>query len=597
MRRAVRALGPLSAGLVVAAYATALRRYGVFDPVDEGLLLIQAMRVVRGQVPYVDFHTGYGPLYFQLQAWLVGGGGIEAVRWALVAVHGVAAALLYTLARRLNGTALAIAAVALEIAFFLPVAPHQGAPFNAPYPGWYAGLAGVAIAVLLGGAPGRLRLALIGALAGVAFAIKPNSGLLLAAGAAAAIVLADDDRTGPRTVRLTVLALVVLGAVLLVVPTGPTVAAFVFLGPLVGLLLLGAERGTVDGDALPRLGVLAAGFGAVVLAAYAPTLAAIGPARFPREVLLIGAGIAGLYAVALPWTVGLSASVGIAAFALRGRYARALFVTAIASMVLALLVGGGEVAPGQSGMAAVRRGAEAATFALVPLALWGAVTIVRRGRDAALVAPTALSVAAALQAYPRADFLHLMPLGALILPLALRLWQSGLRQSLPARAAGIVAVGLALVLAAGRFVPTAEVLGRIASGRVLTVVLGPIEVVMDAAGVLPLRALARTAEVMRHNPNDDAVLSFPACGMVLYLANHHPAGPHDYFFPGRPDRAEVAALVTQWEQAPPPVAVTCHVSGTPLEAAWDAYPELVRFLETRYLEVVSLPPYRVLERR
>src|SRR5207248_2034345 len=117
---------PLAAGLVVAAYTAALRRYGVFDPVDEGLLLVQALRTAHGQVPYVDFHTGYGPLYFRLQAWLLEAGGWDAIRWGLVAVHGAAGALLFVLARRLAGPALAWVAVALEVAFFLPVAPGRG---------------------------------------------------------------------------------------------------------------------------------------------------------------------------------------------------------------------------------------------------------------------------------------------------------------------------------------------------------------------------------------------------------------------------------------------------------------------------------------
>ena len=588
-------IGPAAAGLLVAAYVVALRRYGILDPVDEGLLLLQAARVAHGQVPYVDFHTGYGPLYFRLQALLVSAGGIDAVRWMLVAVHGAAGALLYALARRLGGAGLALAAVALEIAFFLPVSPRQGAPFNAPYPGWYAGLAGVALAVLLGhGAVPVLRLGVAGALAGVVFAIKPNSGVLLAAGAAASVVLAGTDRTGPRVVRLTVLTLVVLGTLLLVLPTGITVAAFVLGAPVVGLLLLGMERGTPDGAALPRLGALAAGFLVVGAVSYASTLATIGPARFLREVLLVGAGVAELYAVPLPWTVGLAALVGLAAFAVRGRYPRALYLAAGISLALALLVGGGAAV---SGASAARRGAEAAALALLPLASWGALTVVRRRPDSALVTPSAVAVAAALQAYPRPDFIHLMPLGALVLPLALRLWWSGVKQVLPARSAGVAACLLALVLAAGRLLPTLGVLEHIATGRVFEVPLGPAVITMEAAGVLPLRALADTAEAVRHLPADEPVLSFPACGIVLFVADRLPAGPHDYFYPGRPERAEVAALVTRWESEPPRAALTCRAAGTALEAAWQAYPELVRFLETRYTEVVSRPPYSVRERR
>src|SRR6185295_9021204 len=145
-------------------------------------------------------------------------------------------------------------------------------------------------------------------------------------GAAAAVGLAGTERTGPRAVRLVVLALAVIGALLLVMPTGLTVTAFVLVGPVVGLLVLGMERGASDADALPRLGALAAGFVVVAVLAYAGTLATIGPARFVREALLVGAGVAELYAVPLPWTAGLAALVGLVAFALRGSYARALFL-------------------------------------------------------------------------------------------------------------------------------------------------------------------------------------------------------------------------------------------------------------------------------
>jgi len=55
--------------------------------------------------------------------------------------------------------------------------------------------------------------------------------------------------------------------------------------------------------------------------------------------------------------------------------------------------------------------------------------------------------------------------------------------------------------------------------------------------------------------------------------------------------------VSRWEEEPPHVAITCRAAGTALEAAWEAYPELVRFLDTRYTEVVSRPPYTVRERR
>ena len=581
MSSARRADAPLAAGLVVAAYAAALRPYGIFDYVDEGLLLVQALRAARGQVPYVDFHTGYGPLYFRLQAWLLAAGGWDAIRWALVAVQGASGALLFVLARRLAGPALAWAAVALEVAFFLPVAPGRGAPFNAPYPAWYAGLAGVAIAVLLGGeAPARpWRAAVAGVIAGVVAAMKPNSGLLLAAGAAAAVVLGEVRDGGGGSVGRAMLALVALAAVALVLPAGFTVAAWVLVPPVVALAALGARRGVADADALRRLVPLAAGFVAVAGAAFAPALAALGPGGLARE---IGAGVAGLYALPFPWPAGVAAAAGLAVFAVRSRGAGAL---ALAALALALAVAAGAAGAGAP-LRALRLGAEQAAFALVPLALWSALAELRRGGDAAPLAPSALAAMAALQLYPRADFVHLMPLGVLLLPLVLRVWA---RLPLPPRAL----IALPLLVAAVRFAPTGLVLGRLASGRVTHVALGATDLVIDPARAEPLRAIARAAAAVRAVAPEESVLAFPACGIVLFVAERSPAGPHDYFFPGRPDRAEADALATRLAAAPPPLAVTCTAADTPLAAAWSYYPALVALLTSRYREVVVAPPFTV----
>jgi hypothetical protein len=84
---------------------------------------------------------------------------------------------------------------------------------------------------------------------------------------------------------------------------------------------------------------------------------------------------------------------------------------------------------------------------------------------------------------------------------------------------------------------------------------------------------------------------------VPFLAGRRPAGPDDYFYPGRPTRGEVAELVARFDAAPPPLAVTCSAAGTPLAAAWDSYPEMVTFLRTRYAERGVYPPYTVLEPR
>src|SRR5262249_62334302 len=92
--------GPTLVALGVGAYCLVLRRYG-FELADEGTLLAQMDRVAHAQVPYRDFHTGYGPGLFYLHVLLFQafGGSLGVVRVGLAVVHGVRAALAAALAR------------------------------------------------------------------------------------------------------------------------------------------------------------------------------------------------------------------------------------------------------------------------------------------------------------------------------------------------------------------------------------------------------------------------------------------------------------------------------------------------------------------
>src|SRR5262245_48578670 len=196
------AVGPLAAGVLVGAWIACFRSYGIFDFADEGAQLMQALRAAHGERPYVDFATGYGPLHFAIQGALVSAGGLDAVRLALVAVHAAAAAMLYAAARRLVGSAGAAVTVLVSVAFFLPRAPRQGAPFLVPYPAWWVEAIALACMLLVDrrhGRPGLARTAAVGALAGAACVMKPNSGLLLAAGGVAALVLDPRPAAGRST--------------------------------------------------------------------------------------------------------------------------------------------------------------------------------------------------------------------------------------------------------------------------------------------------------------------------------------------------------------------------------------------------------------
>jgi hypothetical protein len=584
-------LAPVVAGLLVAAYVAAFRRFGIYDLADEGLLLAQAARAAAGERPYLDFHTGYGPVYFALEAALVRAGGLAAIRAALAVVHGVTAAFLFSVTRALAGPALAAAAVAVEVAFFLPLAPATGAPFNVPYPAWYAALGGVVITALMArGARRPAALAMAGAVAGAVFAMKPNSGALLAAGAAAASAMAGPSPNRGRLVAAAVVALALVVVVLLVAPTGVSGIALVLVAPVAVLAWRGRSLLARNGAAVPRLAALAAGFLAVAAPALGPTLAGLGPTRFAHEVLNLGTGVADLYLVPIGWAAVAATLLGLATLAAGTPRAG---VAAGLVLLAAVFAGGASGAP--SAAEGARLGAERAALAAVPLALLGGIALV--AHDARIVPVLAVAVLAAPQLYPRPDFDHLMSLAPLVLPIAVLVGRAALvRLGVPPGRATTAAVAVALLLAAGRFLPSGRALMTVVGGRAATV-----EVPMGALVALPqgldrLQAIAAAATaVSASTAPEERVLAFPACAAVPFLARRLPAGPHDYFYPGRPTREEVAALAQRLRAAPPPMAVTCSAPGR-LADAWESYPELVALLGERYRLVLERPPVSVRRR-
>src|SRR5262245_33250853 len=124
---------PVLAALAVGAYCTAFRRYGL-ELADEGTLLAQVDRVLHGEIPYRDFHTGYGPGLFLLNAALAAafGPSTTVVRGGLAVVQAIrAGALAWLVARVAPGwTGIALA---VFVGFFLPVAPGVVCPFLVPY--------------------------------------------------------------------------------------------------------------------------------------------------------------------------------------------------------------------------------------------------------------------------------------------------------------------------------------------------------------------------------------------------------------------------------------------------------------------------------
>src|SRR6185436_15883223 len=101
-----------------------------------------------------------------------------------------------------------------------------------------------------------------------------------------------------------------------------------------------------------------------------PTIATLGPARFAREVLHVGTGVAELFILPIGWPAVLATLVGLATLA-SGR-ARAGVLAGLTLLALAV-VSGAVDAP--RAVAAARLGAERAALAVVPLALLGGIAL------------------------------------------------------------------------------------------------------------------------------------------------------------------------------------------------------------------------------
>ena len=91
--------------LVALAYFAAFVGYG-FQVEDEGTMLFQLDRAARGQLPYLDFHTGYTPGFFTLGALAlqVADYSIVALRVGLAFLNAAIVAGVFLVARRVSRT-------------------------------------------------------------------------------------------------------------------------------------------------------------------------------------------------------------------------------------------------------------------------------------------------------------------------------------------------------------------------------------------------------------------------------------------------------------------------------------------------------------
>ena len=592
----MRRLAPVAVAGLAAAYFASFLTYGV-NLEDEGSLLHGIARTLGGELPYVDFHTGYTPGVFYLNAGLLHlfGRSVVPVRAALAVVNAATVGLLFALARPLAGGALA-AAAALGYAAFLPFFAGEFASFNIPYPAWYAGAAWLATQAafdrwVAGARRGALFAAGLGA--GVAFAFKPNAGMLAVLACALALGLLaagdgdPDRRAGRALLMLVALALVVLLAralvVLLTLDTDWLAFPMIAAAPLAlaaGRLLIARARVAHAGRLVPALALVALGAALATLPWLAYLLARLGPVRFASDVLLLGSGAERVYATPYPeprafpagWApLAAAALVGVAVLGLaaeRGRVARgtALATAAAGASALGVLVA--LVARMPEGLRrSVLWQVEETGFFLVPaLGLAAVVVALRRLRGqlgaegrrwlVALVFALVMYV----QLYPRVDSMHLvlaapsaLVLGAGAAARVARAWSRALGVAAGRLTTAVAAAAGALALAAA--LPNAAALLR--PQTVLASAALPVHA--EAGHAADLRALGALLDYLAPRLAPGAPLfGFPAVALVPFALGRPTPTPHDYFFPGRPDHRAEAEVVRALAAARPRYLVTLN---------------------------------------
>ncbi|HXC51091.1 MAG TPA: glycosyltransferase family 39 protein [Candidatus Limnocylindrales bacterium] len=622
--------------LVALAYLLVLRPYG-FQLEDEGTHLFWFDRVMRGQQPYVDFHTGYTPGFFAFgkAVFSLFGESATALRAVLAVVNALTAAGMAELTRRITGSWIAWVPPLLWLAF-VPVFTGEFAAFNVPYPTWAVTFAWALLAfAMLAWIESRQAALLVGAGAAAALAMwfRPNSGAFALAAATWLVVAASSRRSLLDRIAAPLAAVFMAAGVWYTFEF--RVAGMDALVHLVPMFAIAALLAGPVARRLPRrdtagtaasLACLGAAFAIPTLAWALPLWLSLGRDRFLYEVFLVGADYQTLYykphPPAEPYALLIVAT--LIAVAVGGRFVAArrvrplpiLLTVAAVGAITKLVVFREGLAP-EGLVHSIVAQLENASFWLAAVTsfgaagwLWrvGADELGRSPRTRALLVLTPIATAMYMQMFPRSDFMHQITSVPLTMVVACGLldrtaaWWS--RGHWPNRWNAEFIVRLKVLTAAAATVAIGFVdnLG------------GPIQSMMRAAPVTPMPArldvrveaaagdevesIASTVAFLRARTDEgEALWSFPATSGLLFAAGRANVAPHDYWYPGRPDRAEEARVLGLLAIARPRFIVTLNKGWNFLDESPAYFSQLRAFVVREYGLAARYGRYDILGRR